>query len=76
MPENNDSPTTAFELAIRHKVNYWPGKCPWCGYSIQDDVKLEQHPGLFGEALYRCSRCEHTTAKSPGAVAKVIERIR
>lgn len=52
--------STAYGLAVKHGLDFWPGRCPSCGDTTQHGRVLDDEPGRDGRARYFCRNCKTT----------------
>ena len=65
--------TTAYDLAVRHRIEFWPYACPVCGDTTSNYRPLVDEPGVHGEAVYLCGNCQTRFSRIFFAVAHVVK---
>ena len=65
--------TTAYDLAVRHRIDFWGQACPLCGDTTFLGRQLTDGPGSHGEAIYLCSNCQTRFTRIWFAVAHAVK---
>lgn len=67
--------TTAFDLARRFGLSFWPKPCPVCRGDAPQGRPLQLAPSHRGGARYRCRQCLTTFTRNRRRVIQQIERL-
>ncbi|KKM95589.1 hypothetical protein LCGC14_1186720 [marine sediment metagenome] len=76
MPTSSDRPPTAYELALKHEIEYWPYACPVCGDKRRYGRRLAADPTTWGHARYHCANCVSIFSRDRGRMRHAIARFR
>lgn len=75
MTRSDPDSSTAFDLARRFGLYYWPKPCRVCGGNAPQGRVLQLAPSRRGNARYRCRECLTTVTIGRRRVVQQIERL-